>query len=259
VHGAGSAIAVAVAGLGAGIANGAAGGGSLIAFPALLAVGYPALTANVTTTVAIWPGYIGGTAGFADELKAQRARIRLLVPAMLSGAAVGVVCLLALPSADFRVVVPYLILVSCVLFGTQPIIARWAAARARRRGQTDERPVWEHPLFLHGGVALGAAYGAYFGAALGVMLLALLSFAIRDTLVRINGLRSAISLFVNSVGAVCFLAFAPVAWLPIPLMAVSSLVGGYLGARLSKRLPAPVLRAVIIVFGVVTAVRLLGG
>lgn len=255
--GTGEAVGLAVAGLAAGIANGVAGGGSLIAFPALLAAGYPALTANVTTTVAIWPGYVGGSAGFRQELAGQRQRLRSLLPAMVGGSAVGVVCLLVLPSDDFRIVVPYLVLLACALFGLQPLVTRWASARALRAGRPEAPPGHERTRLLHVGVAVGAAYGAYFGAALGVMLLALLSFAIDEALVRINGLRAAISLVVNSIAAVCFLAFAPVAWQPVALMAVASLVGGYLGARLSKKIPAPALRALVIFFGVVTAARLL--
>ena len=176
---------------------------------------------------------------------------------MLAGSAAGVVLLLALPATYFRLVVPYLILAACVLFGLQPVVARWAAHRAAARG-TPDLAKRDRPVLTQAGVALGAAYGAYFGAALGIMLLAVLSFALDDTLQRINGLRSAVSLVVNTVAAICFLLVAPVAFVPVALMAGTSLVGGFAGAHLSKRLPAPVLRGVVVVFGVVTAARLLG-
>ena len=122
---AGADIALLVAaGLGAGTVNGVAGGGTLVSFPALLATGVPALQANVTSTLGIWPGYLGGVAGFRAEIKGQGRSMRLVGPAV-GGAVVGSVLLLITPSSAFKSLAPYLVLLACLLFAVQPLIARW--------------------------------------------------------------------------------------------------------------------------------------
>jgi len=250
----GDQLVVALAGLGAGFANGVAGGGSLISFPALIAVGHSALVANVTSTVGIWPGYVGGVAGFRDELASQRERVRALLPVSLVGGVAGALLLLATPADSFRTVAPYLILAACAMFGAQPLVARRLAARPRRR----ERPQTRHvPTPALVGTLLAAVYGGYFGAGMGVILLAVLGLTLTDSLVRINGLRGSLSLLINSVAVVVFLVGGDVAWAAAGLLAGTSLVGGYAGARLSRRLPVPVLRAVVLAFGLVASLRLL--
>lgn len=243
------ALLLLVAGLGAGLVNGAAGGGSLISFPALLAVGYPALIANVTSTVAIWPGYLGGTAGFSREIKDQYDRIRRVAPTTICGAVVGAVLLLTTPSTDFRRVAPYLILGACALFISQPSLTKFF--RSRNAGGE------LHPAVLHVGTFCCAIYGSYFGAGLGVLLLGVLGLALPDKLVKINGLRAVMSLGINSIAVVIFVIAASVAWSAVAIMCVASLIGGYLGARFAKWLPAKVLRVLVVSLGLVAAVRLL--
>ena len=109
---------------GAGIVNGIAGGGTLVSFPVLLAVGVPALRANVTSTVGIFPGYLGGVAGFRREIADQKDRLRTLAPVAIAGAIAGSVLLLVTPSSAFSRAAPYLILVACALFASQPFLAR---------------------------------------------------------------------------------------------------------------------------------------
>jgi uncharacterized membrane protein YfcA len=240
------------AGLGAGIVNGAAGGGTLVSFPALLVVGYPALIANVTSTVGIWSGYLGGTAGFRVEVLAQRATLRALAFTVVAGAATGGVLLLTTPSHYFSELAPYLLLFSCGLFAVQPVVTK----RLRSRPESSRNA---HHLGLHSGTFLAAVYGAYFGAGLGVVLLAVLSFTIDDSLNRINGLRSVLALTVNTVAVLIFVIHAQVAWRAAGLMAVSSLVGGYVGARAARRVPPVVLRTIILGLGLAAATRLLVG
>lgn len=241
---------LAAAGLGAGLVNGVAGGGSLVSFPALLAVGYPALAANVTSTVGIWPGYLGGSAGFSTELQGQRSRLTSLAATVVSGAVAGGILLLTTPTRAFSAVAPYLVLFACLLFAVQPLLARRLRADEGHRSRA-------HHVVLQGGTFLASAYGAYFGAGLGVVLLGVLGLTIPDRLVRINGLRSVLALVVNTVAALIFVVRAPVAWVPVAVMAGTSLVGGYVGARVSRKVPTAWLRAVVITLGVTTAVLLL--
>lgn len=242
---------LSAAGLVAGIVNGVAGGGSLVSFPALLAAGYPALGANVTSTVAIWPGYLGGTAGFRREVGEQTRRIRQVGGTTLAGAIIGAVLLLTTPSGWFRHLAPFFILGACVLFALQPLLARRLRAR--------DVPGGGRPALLHAGSFCSAVYGSYFGAGLGVLLLGVLGLALPDRLLKLNGLRSVLSLGINSVAVVVFAAAAPVAWSAVALMAATSLAGGFLGANFARWLPAPALKVLVIALGLVTALRLLIG
>lgn len=241
-----------LAGLGAGIVNGIAGGGSLISFPALLAFGYSPLVANVSSTVGILPGALGGVAGFRGEIDSQRERLRELLGTVVLGAIGGGALLLTTPAGYFSLVVPYLILGACVLFALQPLIAR-------RFGEPAHRPSGRRRALLHVGALAAAAYGAYFGAGLGIVLIAVLGTSLPDSLVRLSGLRIALALVVNGVAAVVFALSAPVAWVPVGLMAGSSVLGGYLGARIARAVRPAVLRVVVVTFGVVTAAFLLAG
>jgi uncharacterized protein len=249
----GEVVLLLAAGLGAGTVNGAAGGGTLVSFPALLATGLPALQANVTSTVGILPGYLGGVAGFRSEVREQpQRRLRLLSGAAMVGAAIGSVLLLVTPVSAFKTLAPYLVLAACGLFAVQPLISRWV--KARLGDVTDG-----HAGIAAAGTLLASVYGGYFGAGLGVMLLSLLALTVPDDLVRTNGLRAVLSLVVNCVAVAVFLVAAHVAWADAGLLAGSSLVGGYFGARLVRRLPPMVFRALVVALGLVTSARLLAG
>jgi uncharacterized membrane protein YfcA len=250
----------------AGAVNAAAGGGSLISFPALMLVGLPALSANVTNTVALSFGYAGGASGFREELRVETARMRRLALAAAWGSLLGVFLIeISSPSA-FRAVVPWLLLIACALLGLQPILAtRLGRSRgvavgasvgagvggARRRGWT--RGVSGVEL----GQVVAGAYGAYFGAGLGVMVLALLGISTGESLTKLNALKSAITLTVNSVAALCFILIAPVSWLSVAVVGPASLIGGRLGALGTKRLPSSYLRTAIVGLGLAVAVVLL--
>jgi uncharacterized membrane protein YfcA len=248
---------VAGAGFVAGGINGIAGGGSLVSFPALLAVGQPALTANVTSTVGIWPGYLGGVLGFRTEVADQADRVRSLLPATLLGAAAGAVLLLTTSADAFEALTPFLILLACALFAAQPLLAKRVTRRAEAAEAAGEAPPTDRRLAVQAATAVAAVYGAYFGAGLGVVLLAVLGTLLPDRLVRTNGLRNFLSLATNTVAALLFVVKAPVAWGAAGLLAAASLAGGYAGARFSRKVPAPVLRSFVVVVGVVAAVRLL--
>jgi uncharacterized membrane protein YfcA len=237
-----------VAGLVAGAVNAAAGGGSLLVFPSLLAVGLPPLAANVTNSVAQWPGYLGIVAGARRDLHGQGRRILLTSAVSVVGSAVGCALLLALPSAVFDTVVPVLVLLASGLFALQPLLRGWTAPTP---GKPDRLGTLLPTVFL------AAVYGGYFGGALGVILIATLSLFAHDSLVRLNALKGLLSLVVASVTVVYFAIGAPVDWLAVAVLAPSTLVGGYVGALVARRSPERVLRAAVVLLGVAVGVYLL--
>jgi uncharacterized protein len=252
---------LAAAALVAGAVNAVAGGGSLLSFPALLAVGYPALTANVTNSVALTPGYFGGTLGYRRELAGQRGRILALGATSAAGAVVGAALLLISSAALFERIVPWLIFLACGLLAAQPRLARLVR---ERRAPPDGRPDPAGPTELDGHTTalfaaqfLAAAYGAYFGAGVGIMMLAILGIFVADTLQRLNALKGLLSLLVAVVAATAFALLADVSWVAVGVMAAASLIGGQLGVVLARRLDDQVLRWLVIAFGVAVGVRLL--
>ncbi|HXN60224.1 MAG TPA: sulfite exporter TauE/SafE family protein [Acidimicrobiales bacterium] len=242
------AVFIVLAGLGAGIFNGVAGGGSLISFPVLLALGYPALTANITNTIGIWPGYVASAAGFRSEIGDQRRRLLRLTPVGLAGGTAGALLLLTTSSATFDRVVPWLVLGAAALFAAQPLLRRALDRDAQPRTR---------PVLLVVGVFAASVYGGYFGAAMGVMFLAVLGLALPVSLAHTSGLRAVLSMIVNGMAAVVFLIHGGLAWEAVGFLALGSLFGGFAGARLALALPAPALRVVVVVIGVGTAVKLL--
>lgn len=240
---------LAGAGLLAGAVNAVAGGGSLISFPALLAAGYPPVTANVTNTVALFPGYAGSVAGGRLELGGQGARVRTIGVTSVIGAVGGSVLLLTTPSDVFRAVVPFLILLACGLLMLQPRLARVVQSRTVS-GRGDRSPT------LQASVLVAAVYGAYFGAGLGVLLLGVLGIFLAEQLRRINALKNVLSLVINAVALIAFGIFGPVAWEAVLVVAATSLAGGFLGARLASRIPSALLRAGVVLYGVAVSILL---
>jgi uncharacterized protein len=251
---------LAGAALVAGAVNAIAGGGSLLSFPALLAVGYPALTANVTNTVALTPGYFGGTLGYRRELEGQRARILALGVTSAIGAVLGAFLLLVSSAELFERIVPFLIFLACGLLAAQPRLARLVRERREEGGQPIGRAGADrHTVPLFAAQFLAAVYGAYFGAGVGIMMLAILGIFLADKLQRLNALKGLMSLLINLVAAVSFALFAEVSWVAVAVMAAASLLGGQLGVVLARRLNDRALRWLVIAFGVAVGVRLLVG
>jgi hypothetical protein len=253
----GDVLTVAAAGLGAGFVNGAAGGGSLVSYPLLLATGLPARTANVTNTVGILTGYVGGALGFRDHLRSQRPRLRELAPVAIVGAVAGAVLLLVTSESAFEAIVPLLILGACLLFGVQPIVRRRLVERRTNRVDTPRESTGRLGAIALASVFAAAIYGGYFGAGIGVILLAILGIVLDEPLARVNGLRGVLSLLINAVAAVVFALGADVDWAVAGVLSATCLVGGYAGARVSLRLPDHLLRVVVITFGLAAVARLL--
>jgi uncharacterized membrane protein YfcA len=249
------ALAVLVAGVGAGTINAVVGSGTLLTFPTLLALGYPPVTANVSNNIGLVFGGVTGTWGYRRELEGQRPRLVRLAPLSLAGSVAGALLLLRLPAAAFAAVVPVLILLSVVLVLLQP---RIAAAVQRRRASTG-RAGGHVGVVASIGVLLAGVYGGYFGAAQGVLLIGVLGAVLTEGLQTVNAIKNLLSLVVNLVAAITFLVVRPSAadWLVVALIAVGSLLGGMLGARVGRALSPTVLRIVVAVVGVVAVVRLL--
>jgi uncharacterized membrane protein YfcA len=240
---------VVLAGVFAGAINVVVGSGTLVTFPALLAVGYPPVIANVSNSLGLVPGSLAGVIGYRQELADQRRRLWQLGSASLLGGITGAVLLLTLPPEAFKTIVPVLIAIALVLVVAQPWLARRLAHR-------QIEPHAHAGVGLWVGVFLTGVYGGYFGAAQGVLLLGLMGVLVNDHLQRINAVKNVLALLVNLVAGVVFIVIAHVAWLAVLLVAVGSLIGGWLGARVGRRLPPLVFRAVIVVVGITAIAKL---
>lgn len=246
---------VLLAGSAAGAVNVVVGSGTLITFPTLLALGVPPVAANVSNTVGLVPGSLAGAIGYRRELRDQWSRVLRLAVASILGGIGGALLLLSLPSAAFDAVVPVLIGLGCLLVAVQPQLSARLRLRSQRRAAV--RPphgsasVW----FL---VLLTGVYGGYFGAAQGVLLLAVMGIGIGDDMQRLNAVKNVLAMLVNAVAGAIFIVAAPVDWRVVALIAVGSVVGGLLGARIGRRLPPLAFRAFVVAIGVVAIVVLVG-
>jgi uncharacterized membrane protein YfcA len=242
--------AIFAAGVCAGTINTIVGSGSLITFPTLLAFGYTPLTANVSNTVGLVPGSVSGAVGYRRELSGQSQRALWLGVSSGAGGLTGAILLLAFPGA-FAAIVPILIAVALVLVAAGPWLSR---ALARHRHAQAHRS-WPLAVLFYA----TAIYGGYFGAGMGILMIALLTIFLPDNLQRHNGLKNVLAALINGVAGVLFIARAPVQWSLVLIIAAGSILGGQIGARIGRRLPAPVLRGAIIVVGLAAEARLLLG
>ncbi len=251
----GEVAAILGAGLAAGAVNAVVGSGSLITFPTLLAFGFAPVVANVSNNVGLVPGNVSGAVGYRRELSGQRSRLLWLAPIAAAGSIGGAAALLSLPGSTFKLVVPVLILASCVLVLVQPKLSAKIAAR-RERKQDGGAEDHGGPV-LWAGIFGSAAYGGYFGAAQGVLVIGLLGTFFDETLQRVNGAKNVLVGVVNGTAAVVYVLFAHVDWLVVLLIAVGSTLGGMVGARYGRRLPPLALRIFVVLIGVIAAVKLI--
>ena len=251
------ALAIFAAGTAAGTINTLVGSGTLITFPTLLAFGYPPVTANISNNIGLVPGGMSGSFGYREELRGQRGRILRLGPMSLLGSVTGAVLLLVLPAAAFTTIVPVLLGLSLVLVVIQPWMQDKLQQRRDRNGKSE--PGRRHGLLTAGCTFGAGVYGGYFGAAQGILLIGLLGILLPEPLQRLNALKNVLSLIVNSVAAVTFalLAFGRIDWAVVGLIAAGSLLGGFVGAGVGRRLPSVALRGLIVVVGIVAIWRIL--
>lgn len=246
---------VVLAGFLAGAINAAAGGGTLITFPVLVWLGVPPISANISSSVGLLSGYLGGSLAYRNELREQKDRVLRFSSVALAGGIVGALLLLVTSVQLFDALVPFLVLGSAALLAIQPKLSRFFSNR-RKPGATSSTRVTATAVAAQVGIFLAAIYGSYFGAGLGVLLLAVLALTLDDDLQRLNGLKSLLSLFVNFVGVLVFIVGAQVDWLLVALLAPSALLGGTVGGRVARKLPPTVLRAVVVVFATISGVYL---
>lgn len=236
--------------LAAGLVNALAGGGTLISFPMLTAVGLPAVAANVTNTVSLLPGYLGATFAQSKDMAGQRSRLLLFLPAGFIGGLLGGVLLLMTGEKLFRDLVPYLIIVATTLLAVQEPVKRWLARQREARGET--KPA--HPGWAVLPIGLAAVYGGYFGAGLSVILLAVLALTQEDNLTRLNAIKQFIAFSANLAAALFFLFSDQVVWPVVPVMMLGALAGGALGGRLAGRVAPWALRRLVVLVGYTVAV-----
>ncbi len=239
---------VGLAAVAAGAVNALAGGGTLITFPTLVALGVPTVAANVTNTVALCPGYLGGTLAQARDLRGQRRRLGFALPAAVVGGIGGGILLLATGERVFRSLVPFLILLASALLAVQEPLRRWLARRAGGPDGDGRSERWAAVP-----VALAAVYGGYFGAGLSVIVLAVLALVLDDTLTRLNALKQGVAFAANLAAAVFFVFSGKVVWPAAAVMAAGALLGGWLGGRLAGRISPVALRWIVVALGVAIA------
>ncbi len=242
-------VLIGLAAVAAGAVNALAGGGTLITFPTLTAVGVPAVVANVTNTVALLPGYIGGTLAQSKDIKGQEQRLWYLIPAGLVGGLIGGILLLQTGEKLFRGLVPWLILAASVLLAIQDPVRNWLTRR-----MADRTPGGSHEKWSTVPVGLAAIYGGYFGAGLSVIILAALGLTFEDSLTRLNAIKQVISFSTNLAAAIFFAFSGQVIWIAALVMAVGALIGGVLGGRLAGRVKPATLRWIVVVIGVIVSI-----
>ncbi|MHC9043144.1 sulfite exporter TauE/SafE family protein [Microbacterium saperdae] len=248
-------VLLAVAGTASGAINAIAGGGSLVTFPTLLALGYPPVIANVTNTVAALPGYLGGAWGYRRELSGQRRRIIVLGSITMVGAVLGSALLLIGSDRTFTAVVPWLVLGSTLLLAAQPALTSLVRKQAlTASASADPREPLRWASLGQLGVAV---YGGYFNAGLGIMMLGVLGISLNETLHRVNALKSVLSVVASAVSLVYFAVFAAVSWPAAGVIAIAGLLGGWVGAAFGRRLPVPLLRWSVVTFGLIVFLVLL--
>ena len=241
-------IIAALAAVAAGGVNALAGGGTLITFPILTFLGIPAVTANVTNTVALCPGYLGGTLAQWNDLQGQKNRLWVVVPASIVGGVLGGFLLLQTGEKLFRELVPYLILLASGLLAVQDPVRAWLLRRmGESHGARLEKLSWLP-------VGLASIYGGYFGAGLSVIVLSALGLTLEDSLTRLNALKQAVAFAVNVAAAVFFLFSGHVIWSAALVMAIGALIGGILGGKLAGRIKPSTLRLTVVIIGVVISI-----
>jgi uncharacterized membrane protein YfcA len=247
------------AGVGAGFINALVGSGTLITFPTLVALGYPPVTATMSNAIGLVAGGVSGTWGYRAELRGQWDRLRWQIPASLCGAVIGAFLLLHLPEKVFVEVVPVLLVLALGLVVLGPRIQAYARTRAEAAGRSVEHVSSARMTALVAGTFAVGVYGGYFTAAQGILLVGVMGALLPEDMQRMNAAKNLLSMVVNIVAAVAYtlVAFERISWTVAGLIALGSLVGGWLGAHYGRRLSPAALRGVIVVVGLIGLYRLL--
>ena len=238
------------AAFGAGFVNAVAGGGTLLTFPALLYGGLSSISANATSTVAIWPGSVTSSWAYRRQLGENRARVWMLaVPSLLGGLA-GAILLLGTSEKVFRFIVPFLILLACGLLMLNEPIGRWISKRAESHPKKHAAALWLAQFAI-------AVYGGYFGAGIGILMLAAMAIFLPEDLQAANGMKNFFAVLINGVAAVYFIVVGAAVLKIALVMMLAAIVGGFVGAKTAQRMSPRILRGAVVVFGVIVAVHLM--
>ncbi len=218
--------------------NSVAGGGSFLSFPALVFAGVPPIAANATNNAAMWVGTLGSARGYREEIAAHRALLLPVIAVSVAGALIGAVLLLVTPQTIFERLIPWLLLFATAVFAFSP----WL-----KRGST--RAPGHAPWQLLAQFCV-AIYGGYFGAGMGILMLAILAFSSLPSFNAQNAIKNVLAVTINGVALVPFILARIVDWRFAIPMALLALIGGYCGARIFRRIPAPIARIVVVAIGV---------
>ena len=243
-------ILAALAAFAAGLINALAGGGTLITFPALTALGLPAVVANITSTVSLFPGYFGATWAQRNDLRDQGSRLKILLPAALVGGLVGGLLLLHTGEKVFKQLVPFLILFASLLLALSDPLRRKLGLKSQASSSPKQGA---RALIAMVTIALAAVYGGYFGAGLSVIVLALLALLFADNLTHLNALKQSIAFTANTSAAIVFLFSGQIRWGVVGVMAVSALLGGSAGGKLAGRINPVTLRWIVVTIGLIVS------
>jgi uncharacterized membrane protein YfcA len=242
-------ILVVIAAVGGGFVNALAGGGTLITFPTLISVGLPSIAANMTNTVALLPGYLGGTYAQRKDMQGQKTRLLLFIPAAVIGGFIGALLLKISTEKLFSNLVPYLILAASFLLAIQDPVKAWLVKKTQADGEKTNSDAWG--MFP---VGCAAIYGGYFGAGLSVIILAVLGLIVDENMTRLNAIKQAISFSANFAAAVFFAFSGAVNWPVALVMAIGALMGGAIGGKLASRIKPSVLRGIVVVIGIIVGI-----
>ena len=247
-------LVIAAAALG-GAVNAIAGGGTLLTFPALVALGIPPIVANATSTVALVPGTVGALVGYRDELAGAKGwALRFAVPSLLGGLA-GAILLIVTPAEGFDAVVPWLVLGATALFVVQKPLMRWLARRTGTGLSANDDPALRPPpmsvLLFQFAVAL---YGGYFGAGIGILMIAMLGLLGLGSIHRLNAVKNSLATVVNGIATAVFAAGSvlgshDVSWPHVAVMAICGMAGSLGASRVAAKLPAATLRRLVAIIG----------
>ncbi|MDG1287590.1 MAG: sulfite exporter TauE/SafE family protein [Rickettsiales bacterium] len=225
----------------AGVINSVAGGGTFFTFPALIFVGVSPIVANVTSSIAVWPGAVASAVAYRKQLRVDRKAVLALSLTSVMGGAIGAVVLLVTPVQMFESLIPWLMLIATLLFAF--------GDKLRARPVELEQVNFTSPksILLQLGIAL---YGGYFGAGIGILMLALLSLlGVRD-IHTMNALKTVLGSAINGVAVVIFLFSGMVHWPSAGVMVLAAVIGGYVGAHYAQKMPKPVVKRFVIIVGV---------
>ncbi len=248
--------AIFLAGFWAGMINVVVGSGTLVTFPVLLLFGYPPLVANISNNIGLVAGGVAGTWGYRREISPNKATILRLLPASAVGGLAGAILLFILPPAAFNAVVPGLVALGILFVAFGPFLQRGIA---RRRLVTKEPGPSQASVGLIAGIFVLGLYGGYFGAAQGILIVGLMGIITSLPTQQINGVKNVLTTAVNGIAALTFMAIAWnfIDWQVTTLIAIGAILGGLVGARYGRRLPAAALRATIITVGTLALIKIL--